>query len=298
VNAFRIFFKAPLSCIKHDTIAQKPLLKRGKQKKTNMKNNNTNLTYAVVVPCYNEEDRFPFQQFLDFARSNPEVLICLVNDGSKDKTLALMKGFQVVAPSNVAVYNMPQNGGKSEAVRQGMLHVLKNYSMNLIGFLDADLATLPEEFVAMAKYKETQPHIAGIIGSRIQRLGANIVRDDNRSLFSAVIKAFIKQILRTNLQDTQCGAKIFTRQLVPFIFSKPFLTPWLFDVEIFLRIQKKFGKSTLQNGIMEYPLMHWTEVDGSKLNWKHAIRIPFQLANLYKKYTLANVFSKKLSFQA
>ena len=100
----------------------------------------------------------------------------------------------------------------------------------------------------------------------------------------------------TNLQDTQCGAKIFTRQLIPFVFDKPFMTPWLFDVEIFLRIQNKFAKSTLQNGIMEYPLMHWTEVGGSKLNWKHAIRIPFQLANLYKKYTLADVFTKKLSF--
>ncbi len=258
--------------------------------------NNTLLKYAVVVPCYNEEVRFPFQQFLAFALAEPKVLICLVNDGSSDKTLSVLKGFQVVAPHNVCVYDMPQNGGKSEAVRQGMLHVLNNYSMNLIGFLDADLATLPEEFLTMARYKESQPHIAGIVGSRIQRLGANIVRDDNRSLFSAVIKGFIKKILRTNLQDTQCGAKIFTRQLIPFIFNKPFMTPWLFDVEIFLRIQNKFGKSTLQNGILEYPLMHWTEVGGSKLNWKHAIRIPFQLANLYKTYTIANLFTKKLNF--
>ncbi len=258
--------------------------------------NNTQLDYAVIVPCYNEEERFPFQQFLAFAHANPEVLICLVNDGSNDKTLALLKGFQVVAPSNVCVYNMPQNGGKSEAVRQGMLHVLNNYSMDLIGFLDADLATLPEEFLAMAKYKESKPAIAGIIGSRIPRLGANIVRDDNRSIFSLFAKLAIRKILRTKFHDTQCGAKVFHRQLVPFIFNKPFSTPWLFDVEIFLRIQNKFGQSTLQNGILEYPLMHWTEVGGSKLNWKHAMRIPFQLLSLYKKYTLANVFTKKLSF--
>lgn len=262
-----------------------------------MKNtNNTQLQYAVIVPCYNEEDRFPFQQFLAFAQKNPEVLICLVNDGSKDKTLAVLKGFQVVSPNNVCVYDMPKNGGKSEAVRQGMMHVLHNYSMDLLGFLDADLATLPEEFLAMAKYKEGRKGIAAVIGSRIPRLGANIVRDDNRSLFSAIVKRFIRTILNTKFQDTQCGAKIFNRALVPFIFNKPFMTPWLFDVEIFLRIQKKFGVSTLQKGILEYPLMHWTEVDGSKLNWKHAMRIPFQLLSLYKKYTLANAFTKRLSF--
>jgi glycosyltransferase involved in cell wall biosynthesis len=258
-----------------------------------MKNN---LKYAVVVPCYNEEDRFPFQQFLAFTEAHPEVLICLVNDGSCDKTLSVLKGFQVVAPHNVCVFDMPQNGGKSEAVRQGMLYVLKHYDMNLIGFLDADLATLPEEYVAMAHYKEQHPRIAGIVGSRIPRLGANIVRDDNRSLFSALVKIFIKKMLRTHFQDTQCGAKIFHRQLVPFIFNKPFMTPWLFDVEIFLRIQRKFGKSTLQQGILEYPLMHWTEVGGSKLNWKHGIRIPFQLISLYRKYIIASLFTKKLNF--
>ncbi len=261
-----------------------------------MKNEPTELKYAVIVPCYNEEKRFPFQQFLAFAKAEPSMLICLVNDGSKDRTLSVLKGFQVESPNNVCVFDMPQNGGKSEAVRQGMLYVLENYNMNLLGFLDADLATLPEEYMAMAKHKETMPHIAGIVGSRIQRLGANIQRDDNRSLLSSIVKKFIKKILRTDFQDTQCGAKIFHRLLIPFIFNKPFMTPWLFDVEIFLRIQKKFGKSTLQNGILEYPLMHWTEVGGSKLNWKHSIKIPFQLLTLYRKYIVAALFTKKIKF--
>lgn len=243
--------------------------------------------YAIIIPCYNEENRFPYQPFLSFSQNNPEVLLCFVNDGSKDKTLSVLNGIQVACPENICVYSLAQNSGKSEAVRQGMLHVHSNYNAELIGFLDADLATTPEEWLQMAKYKEQHNRFGAIVGSRIQRLGANINRDDSRSLFSSIIKKCIRMILKTPFQDTQCGAKIFSRALVPFLFNQSFMTPWLFDVEIFLRLQKKFGKTTLQKGVLEFPLMHWTEVGDSRLKLKHTIKIPFQLVKLYYRYNLA-----------
>lgn len=246
-----------------------------------------NKKFAIIVPCYNEENRFPFNEFKSFADNNQEVVLCFVNDGSKDKTEAVLRGLQSVCPNNVIVYNMEQNGGKSEAVRQGILHIYENYTVEQLGFLDADLATKPEEWLSMANYKEQYPQYGAIVGSRIQRLGANIQRDDNRSFFSKIVKSCIKFILKTKFQDTQCGAKIFHRSLIPFLFNEKFNTPWLFDVEIFLRLQKKFGKTTLQNGVLEYPLMHWTEVGGSKLKLKHSLKIPMQLTQLYFQYRIA-----------
>jgi glycosyltransferase involved in cell wall biosynthesis len=243
--------------------------------------------YAIIIPCYNEEQRFPYDRFLSFALSNPEVLLCFVNDGSRDKTLAVLHGIQVECPENICVYSLAKNSGKSEAVRQGMLYVHQNFKTDLLGFLDADLATTPQEWLQMAKYKEQHTCFGAIVGSRIQRLGANINRDDSRSLFSKIIKKCIRFILKTPFQDTQCGAKIFSRSLVPFLFNQSFMTPWLFDVEIFLRLQKKFGKTTLQKGVLEFPLMHWTEVGDSRLKLKHTIKIPFQLVKLYYRYNLA-----------
>ncbi|WP_296705095.1 glycosyltransferase [Algoriphagus sp.] len=240
--------------------------------------------YAIIIPCYNEEKRFAFQEFKTFALEHPEVLLCLVNDGSKDRTLAVLRGIQTESPNNIVVFDMPQNGGKSEAVRQGMLFVHKNYDSKLIGFLDADLATHPEEWLLMAKYKEAHPKFGAIVGSRIQRLGAEINRDDSRSLASTVIKKIIKSILKANFQDTQCGAKIFQRNLIPFLFKTQFKTPWLFDVEIFLRLQEKFGKTTLQKGVLEYPLLQWSEIGDSRLKLKDTIKIPLQLLGLYYHY--------------
>jgi dolichyl-phosphate beta-glucosyltransferase len=263
---------------------------------TNYQAEVSNQKYAIIIPCYNEEVRFPYQAFLSFALKNQSVLLCFVNDGSKDKTLAVLRGIQLESPKNICVYDCPQNGGKAEAVRQGMLYMYKNFDLKMLGFLDADLATTPEEWLQMATYKESFPQFGAIVGSRIQRLGAEINRDDSRSLFSSIIKKFIKQILKTPFQDTQCGAKIFQNNLIPFLFNKPFMTPWLFDVEIFLRLQNKFGKTTLQKGVLEFPLMHWTEVGDSRLKLKDTIKIPLQLIKLHFQYNISNKFVTKSGY--
>lgn len=252
--------------------------------------------YAVVVPCYNEENRLPYAAFLNFAQNHPEVILCFVNDGSKDKTLSVLRGLQSECPKNICVYDMEQNGGKAEAVRNGMLYIHHNFNVNLSGFLDADLATTPEEWLQMAIYKEQHPQFAAIVGSRIQRLGASIQRDQSRSILSAIVKKFISIILKASFQDSQCGAKIFQSYLVPFLFDMPFSTPWLFDVEIFLRLQKKFGSSTLQNGVLEFPLMHWNEIGDSKLKLKDSIKIPMQLLRLHLHYNFSKFFKTKSGY--
>lgn len=264
--------------------------------KNMMLNEPRGFQYAIIIPCYNEEKRFPFNPFLSFARKHPDVLLCFVNDGSNDKTLNVLLGLQTECPTNIAVHALPQNGGKAEAVRQGMLHIYQNSNVKLLGFLDADLATTPDEWLQIALYKDAHPQFGAIVGSRIQRLGANINRDDSRSLFSSIIKKFIRKILKTPFQDTQCGAKIFQRDLIPFLFSKPFMTPWLFDVEIFLRLQQKFGRTTLQKGVLEYPLMHWTEIGDSRLKLKHTIKIPMQLLKLHYKYNIAKKLLTKSGY--
>jgi dolichyl-phosphate beta-glucosyltransferase len=270
-----------------------PMSGQPKNPMFNQTTSNPVKNYAIIVPCYNEALRFPYKEFLSFAKKHPEVLLCFVNDGSRDNTLAVLRGIQYECPGNICVYSLKQNGGKSEAVRQGMLYMQMNFNAELLGFLDADLATTAEEWLEMAQYKQQYPKFGVVVGSRIKRLGASIKRDDNRTLFSMVIKKFIRIVLKTPFQDTQCGAKIFHRSLVPFLFSKSFMTPWLFDVEIFLRLQKKFGKTTLHKGVLEFPLMQWTEVGDSRLKMKHAVKIPFQLAKLYCQYHVTTKFSRQ-----
>ena len=85
-------------------------------------------------------------------------------------------------------------------------------------------------------------------------------------------------------KDTQCGAKIMNREIASSMFSKKFKTKWLFDVEIFMRMRKKYGKDNAQKFICEQPLKRWVHADGSKLSMKDSIQIIGQLAQIRLHY--------------
>jgi hypothetical protein len=86
------------------------------------------------------------------------------------------------------------------------------------------------------------------------------------------------------IYDTQCGAKIFDAHLAEKIFTAPFVSKWLFDVEIVARILKL--QQEYPNAIIEVPLRVWNEVKGSKIKLKDLINIPYHLIKIKKMYNL------------
>ncbi len=84
--------------------------------------------------------------------------------------------------------------------------------------------------------------------------------------------------------DTQCGAKVMHKALVKPIFEKSFITKWLFDVEIFMRMRKLYGKNEAKALICEQPLKRWIHADGSKISMKDSAKIVGQLAKIAIAY--------------
>jgi CheY-like chemotaxis protein len=238
---------------------------------------------GVVIPCYNEESRLKTADFSNFVKSNFGYLLCFVNDGSKDNTLSVLKQFETQNNESVAVYDCEKNGGKAEAVRLGVLHLLKDKSLDYIGFLDADLSTNFDDFEDLAKTISSSNYKL-VAGSRISRMGANIIKQSSRGIISKTINFIIRKILGMEFQDTQCGAKIMTRDVAESLFNTPFYTRWIFDVEIFLRMKRHFGADKVQALIYEQPLNRWVHEDGSKLSMRDSLKIVGQLFTIYRKY--------------
>ena len=106
---------------------------------------------GVVIPCYNEEQRLLSKKFTNYIDKNSGYHLCFVNDGSKDKTLEVLKKLQKGREEFITIYDCKKNGGKAEAVRLGMLYMAKKEDIDYIGFLDADLSTNLTDFDDLVK---------------------------------------------------------------------------------------------------------------------------------------------------
>ena len=234
---------------------------------------------GVVIPCYNEEERLLSKEFIDYIDENSGYHLCFVNDGSKDKTLEVLNNLQKGREDFITVYDCEKNGGKAEAVRLGMLHMAQKEDLDYIGFLDADLSTDLADFDDLVKTIQTSDFKI-VSGSRISRMGANITKESARKIISMTINFIIRKILKMDFKDTQCGAKIFSKDVIKIAFGEKFVTQWIFDVEIFKRMSIHFGLKRAKELLCEQPLKRWIHADGSKLSMKDSIKIVMQLGQI------------------
>ena len=96
---------------------------------------------AVLVPCYNEEESLPIfykETTSVMSMMNREYEIILVNDGSKDRTLELMKEL-AVRDSHVIYISFSRNFGKEAAMYAGFCNARGNY----VAVMDADMQDPP-----------------------------------------------------------------------------------------------------------------------------------------------------------
>ncbi|MBT8323298.1 MAG: response regulator [Eudoraea sp.] len=238
---------------------------------------------GVVIPCYNEADRLSETDFKDFVNKHLGYHLCFVNDGSTDNTLEVLHKLQKGNEKAISVYNCKKNGGKAEAVRQGIAHLSQDPQFDFIGYLDADLSTDLRDFDQLVQTLADSEYKI-VSGSRIHRMGANITKESARAVISKTINLIIRSILGMNFKDTQCGAKVMTREIAQRMFTEKFITRWLFDVEIFMRMRNYYGKDSVQQYICEQPLKRWIHADGSKLSMKDSVKIVGQLAQIAMHY--------------
>ncbi|HYI09719.1 MAG TPA: glycosyltransferase [Thermoanaerobaculia bacterium] len=219
----------------------------------------------VVVPCFNEEHRLPVEDFRRFALAGARVEILFVDDGSTDGTLRLLESLRDADPARFSVVSLEQNRGKAEAVRRGMLAALER-KPDFAGFWDADLATPLSEIPGFLHVFASRPEIDMVFAARVRLLGRSISRNPGRHYFGRVGATLISSSLGLAVYDTQCGAKLFRAgEAMRALFAEPFLSRWIFDVEIIARFVRQRGRDAAARAIYELPITTWHDVQGSKV---------------------------------
>jgi len=232
---------------------------------------------VIIIPFYNEVERIKLENFHQIFNGFQNYNFLLVDDGSSDKTINILEEFKSKF-TNVEVLKLAKNIGKAEAIRSAVLSVSES---DFISYYDADLATPFSELDRLIQFSIQNLNYKMVMGARIKLIGNGVKRSLKRHYFGRVFATIVSQfILKVAVYDTQCGAKVVDYETAKLIFEKPFISKWLFDVELLKRLQKKYD---LKNVVKEIPLEKWEEIGKSKIKVADFIKIPFQLIQIYRK---------------
>jgi len=237
---------------------------------------------SIIIPCYNEANRFPTERYLQFLKQQPEVRLVFVDDGSSDTTEQVLSATVAAFPKQTNLIVLEKNQGKAGAVQKGMLWAVTKTTSDRFAYLDADLSTSLEECLRLSEGIDENCRF--IFGSRILKTDNQIERKWYRFLIGRVVATAISTLLGISVYDTQCGCKILHRDLVELAFKDAFSSRWLFDVEIFFRLIRAFGKEEMVAFSKEVPLDQWIDTEDSRVKFSYMFRLWVDLATIYFRY--------------
>jgi dolichyl-phosphate beta-glucosyltransferase len=214
---------------------------------------------SVVIPAYNEEGRLPatldeIRPWLDAQSYSYEVIV--IDDGSKDGTVARCKNFQK-SWRNFVVVEQGDNIGKGAAVRRGCLMAKGEYVL----VMDADHASTIDTLDFFFPHCKNHDLVVGVRAFA----GTGL----SNSMFRRIV-GLIQQLLAHLIvfvhpvADSQCGFKLFSRTASREIFKRVRIDGGMFDVEVFVIAQR------LKYDIYSQPV-RWNNKPGSNINMVRCI---------------------------
>lgn len=171
---------------------------------------------TVVVPCYNEEQALPYfipeiQQVAKTLETQYQVdlEVLLVNDGSKDGTLSLMRTYAGQYP-NVRYLSFSRNFGKEAAIYAGLEHAKGDY----VAIMDADMQDPPALLPQMYEILRDEPYDS-VATRRVDRAGEPPIR----SFFARTFYKLINRISDADIVDGARDYRLMKRAMVDAILS-------------------------------------------------------------------------------
>lgn len=167
---------------------------------------------SIVIPCYNEEEciKIYYERMEEVVSKLPtEFEYVFVNDGSQDKTLALMKELASLN-SNVRYISFSRNFGKEAAIYAGLKEAKGDY----VGLMDVDLQDPPSLLLDMYKGIKEEGYDC-VASRRVTRKGEPVIR----SFFARLFYKIINKISDANITDGARDFRLMTRPMVDAIIS-------------------------------------------------------------------------------
>ncbi len=168
---------------------------------------------SIIVPCYNEETSLPifYEEITKVSNKLNEIVFeyLFVDDGSKDKTLEILKGL-CKKDNRVRYISLSRNFGKEAAMYAGF----ENSTGDYVAVMDADLQDPPSLLPTMLKVIKEDGYDC-VATRRVTRKGEPVIRN----LFARLFYKIINKISKTDIVDGARDYRLMKRKMVDSILS-------------------------------------------------------------------------------
>jgi dolichol-phosphate mannosyltransferase len=218
---------------------------------------------SLVIPAYNEENRISlfFDSIVGF--DGELIVVC---DGT-DRTAEIVDTI-TSRRTDLAIrcLRFDHRLGKGGGVIAG----LKEAKAPLVGYVDADGSTSMEE---MLRLFSSLSAADGAIGSRwVDGSTLTVKQGFLRQIESRGFNLLIRLLFGLSFHDTQCGAKVFTKEAVDAVLPRMVSRGFEFDVELLWRLR------TAGFRVVEVPI-EWQNKGDSRVQKRDMLRM---LAGLFR----------------
>ena len=167
---------------------------------------------SIIVPCYNEEEALPlfYKEVNKVSETmDEEFEFIFVNDGSKDKTLEVIKNLSTL-DKRCKYINFSRNFGKEAAMYAGLELSTGDY----VTLMDADLQDPPSLLPKMLKLIKEEDYDS--VGTRrVTRKGEPPIR----SFFARMFYKIINKMSKVEMVDGARDYRLMTRQMTDTIIN-------------------------------------------------------------------------------
>ena len=197
--------------------------------------------FTIIVPVYNEEDNLKRveKELLAYSKiATIPTCILFVNDGSKDKSQELIENI-CLRNTNFNYISFAENRGLSAAIKAGFDYV----KTKLVGYIDSDLQTTPEDFNLLLKHIGNYDLVTGVRANRKD----SFVKNMSSTIANGIRRAFTHD----GMDDTGCPLKVIKTEYAKRI-------PMFKGLHRFLPAMILLQKGT----IIQIPVQHFPRIAG------------------------------------
>lgn len=236
---------------------------------------------SIILPVFNEEKRLKqsllkVKNFFYYKKIKKKEFI-FVDDGSTDKTKKIIKEFIDKNKTNnkIKLISLLQNHGKGAALKKGVLSAKNSWILTS----DIDFSVSMKQLDTWIKKKYIYEIKKKIVYFASRANPKSTVKSKiSRRVIGYFLSKIIFYFLGIKIKDTQCGFKLYSKNIAKKIYKNVTSKGFEHDIEIVLLLKKKAIK------IIELPVK-WTHYSGSKVNViLDSMRVLKNIFILKKKY--------------